>query len=359
MYARFEVIFSMFDKLFRLFSKDIGIDLGTANTLVYVRGDGVVINEPSVVAINQKTNQVVAVGNEARRMVGRTPGHIVAIRPLVEGVISDFEVTEEMIKYFIRKVHDGRYGFLARPRVVIGIPSATTEVERRAVRDAAVNAGAREVYLVEEPMAAAVGIRMPVQEPVGNMIVDIGGGTTDIAVISLGGIVASRNIKIAGDKLNEDIITFTRDEFKMLIGERTAEDIKMAIGSVWDGDEEMETTMRGRDLITGLPREVIISSSDMREAISRSVKLIISSIKATIEDTPPELVADIMHRGIVLVGGGALIRGLPNIIERETRMPVRIADDPLTAVVRGTGIILEDLDMLRNVLLEHENEVVV
>ena len=208
-------------------------------------------------------------------------------------------------------------------------------------------------------MAAAVGIRMPVQEPVGNMIVDIGGGTTDIAVISLGGIVASRNIKIAGDKLNEDIITFARDEFKMLIGERTAEDIKMAIGSVWDGDEEMETTMRGRDLITGLPREVIVSSADMREAISRSVKLIISSIKATIEDTPPELVADIMHRGVVLVGGGALIRGLPNIIERETRMPVRIADDPLTAVVRGTGIILEDLDILRNVLLEHESEVVV
>lgn len=349
----------MFDRLFRFFSKDIGIDLGTANTLVYVQGDGVVINEPSVVAINQKTNQVVAVGNEARRMVGRTPAHIVAVRPLVEGVISDFEVTEEMMKYFIRKVHNVRYGFLARPRVVIGIPSATTEVERRAVRDAAVNAGAREVYLVEEPMAAAVGIRMPVQEPVGNMIVDIGGGTTDIAVISLGGIVSSRNIKIAGDKLNEDIITFTRDEFKMLIGERTAEDIKMAIGSVWDGDEEMETTMRGRDLITGLPREVVISSTDMREAISRSIKLIISSIKATIEDTPPELVADIMHRGIVLVGGGALIRGLPNIIERETRMPVRIADDPLTAVVRGTGIILEDLDILRNVLLEHESDVVV
>ena len=349
----------MFERLFRLFSKDIGIDLGTANTLVYVRGDGVVINEPSVVAINQKTNQVVAVGNEARRMVGRTPAHIVAVRPLVEGVISDFEVTEEMMKYFIRKVHDTRYGFLARPRVVIGIPSATTEVERRAVRDAAMNAGAREVYLVEEPMAAAVGIRMPVQEPIGNMIVDIGGGTTDIAVISLGGIVSSRNIKIAGDKLNEDIITFARDEFKVLIGERTAEDIKMAIGSVWDGDEEMETSMRGRDLITGLPREVIVSSTDMREAISRSVKLIISSIKATIEDTPPELVADVMHRGIVLVGGGALIRGLPNIIERETRMPVRITDDPLTAVVRGTGIILEDLDMLRNVLLEHESEVIV
>ena len=349
----------MFGRFFRLFSKDIGIDLGTANTLVYVRGGGVVINEPSVVAINQKTNQVVAVGNEARRMVGRTPAHIVAVRPLVEGVISDFEVTEEMMKYFIRKVHDVRYGFLARPRVVIGIPSATTEVERRAVRDAAINAGAREVYLVEEPMAAAVGIRMPVQEPVGNMIVDIGGGTTDIAVISLGGIVASRNIKIAGDKLNEDIITFARDEFKMLIGERTAEDVKIAIGSVWDGDEEIEAPMRGRDLITGLPREVIISSADMREAISRSIKLIISSVKATIEDTPPELVADIMHRGIVLVGGGALIRGLSNIIERETRMPVRIAEDPLTAVVRGTGIILEDLDMLRNVLLEHESDVMV
>ncbi len=348
----------MFDRIFRLFSKDIGIDLGTANTLVYVRGTGVVINEPSVVAINQKTNQVVAVGNEARRMVGRTPAHIVAIRPLVEGVISDFEVTEEMMKYFIRKVHDSRYSFLARPRVVVGIPSATTEVERRAVRDAAINAGAREVYLVEEPMAAAVGIRMPVQEPVGNMIVDIGGGTTDIAVISLGGIVASRNIKTAGDKLNEDITHFARDEFKMLIGERTAEDIKIAIGSVWEGDEELEVPMRGRDLITGLPREIIVSSADIREAMARSVKHIVSSVKATIEDTPPELVADIMHRGIVLVGGGALLRGLTNVIERETRMPVRLADDPLVAVVRGTGVILEDLDILRNVLLEYEGEIV-
>lgn len=348
----------MLDRIFRFFSKDIGIDLGTANTLVYVRGGGIVINEPSVVAINQKTNRVVAVGNEARRMVGRTPAHIVAVRPLVEGVISDFEVTEEMMKYFIRKVHDVRYSYLVRPRVVIGIPSATTEVERRAVRDAAINAGAREVYLVEEPMAAAVGIRMPVQEPVGNMVVDIGGGTTDIAVISLGGIVASRNIKIAGDTLNEDIIHFARDEFKMLIGERTAEDIKMAVGSVWEGDEELETPMRGRDLITGLPREVVVSSADIREAIARSIKLIVSSIKATIEDTPPELIADVMHRGIVLVGGGALLRGLPNIIERETRMPVRIADDPLTAVVRGTGVILEDIDMLRNVLLEHEGEMV-
>ncbi len=348
----------MFDKIFRLFSKDIGIDLGTANTLVYVHGVGVVINEPSVVAINQKTNQVVAVGNEARRMVGRTPAHIVAIRPLVEGVISDFEVTEEMMKYFIRKVHDSRWSFLARPRVVVGIPSATTEVERRAVRDAAISAGAREVYLVEEPIAAAVGIQMPVQEPVGNMIVDIGGGTTDIAVISLGGIVASRNIKTAGDKLNQDIMLFARDEFKMLIGERTAEDIKIAIGSVWEGDEEMEVPMRGRDLITGLPREIIVSSADIREAMARSIKHIIGSIKATIEDTPPELVADIMHRGMVLVGGGALLRGLANILERETHMPVHISDDPLVAVVRGTGVILEDLDSLRNVLLEHEGDIV-
>jgi len=249
----------MFNKLFSLFSKDIGIDLGTANTLVYVRGSGVVINEPSVVAINQKTNQIVGVGSEAKRMVGRTPSHIVASRPLVEGVISDFEVTEEMIKYFIRRVHHDSVGWFARPRVVIGIPSAVTEVERRAVRDAVTNGGAREVYLVEEPMAAALGIRLPVQEPVGSMIVDIGGGTTDIAVISLGGIVASRNIKIAGDKLNEDIMHFARDELKLLIGERTAEDIKIAIGSVWDADDDMEATMRGRDLITGLPHEVLMS----------------------------------------------------------------------------------------------------
>ncbi len=348
----------MFDRIFKLFSRDIGIDLGTANTLVYVHGVGVALNEPSVVAINQKTSQVVAVGNEAKRMVGRTPGHIVAIRPLVEGVISDFEVTEEMMKYFIRKVQQGRLSPFARPRVVVGIPSAITEVERRAVRDAALNAGVREVYLVEEPMAAAVGIRMPVQEPVGNMIVDIGGGTTDIAVISLGGIVASRNIKTAGDKLNEDIIHYARDEFKILVGERTAEDIKIAIGSAWEGDEDIEATMRGRDLITGLPREIVVTSSDIREAIGRSVKQIVGSIRETIEDTPPELVSDVMHRGIILVGGGALLKGLDRVIEHETKMPVRLADDPLTAVVRGTGVILEDLDVLHNVLIESEGDVV-
>jgi rod shape-determining protein MreB and related proteins len=290
--------------------------------------------------------------------VGRTPAHIVAIRPLVEGVISDFEITEEMMKYFIGKVQERRFGLLARPRVVVGIPSSTTEVERRAVRDAAISAGAREVYLVEEPMAAAVGIRMPIQEPVGNMVVDIGGGTTDIAVISLGGIVASRNIKVAGDRLNEDIIQFARDEFKILIGERTAEDIKIAIGSAWEGDDDAETTMRGRDLITGLPREVIITSNDARDALDRSVKMIVTSIKEVIEDTPPELISDIMHRGIILVGGGALLRGLDHVIEKSTKMPVRLSDEPLTAVVRGTGVILEDLDNLREVLLDHEREVV-
>ncbi len=347
----------MFGRLFSLFSRDIGIDLGTANTLVYVRGSGIVINEPSVVAVNQKTNQVVAVGNEAKRMVGRTPAHIVASRPLVEGVISDFEVTEEMIKYFIKKVHRDVWRLFARPRVVIGIPSAITEVERRAVRDAATNAGAREVYLVEEPMAAAVGIRMPVQEPVGNMIVDIGGGTTDIAVISLGGIVSSRNIKIAGDRLNQDIINFARDEFKILIGERTAEDVKIAIGSAWEGGEDAEATIRGRDLITGLPREVVVTVSDIRLALQRSVKAIVLAVKETVEDTPPELVSDIMHRGIVLVGGGSLLRGLDRLIEKETKMPVRVSEDPLTAVVRGTGVILEDLDSLRNVLLEGDTDI--
>jgi len=349
----------MFDKLFSLFSRDIGIDLGTANTLVYVRGSGIVINEPSVVAINQKTNQVVAVGNEAKRMVGRTPAHIVAQRPLVDGVISDFEVTEEMMKYFIKKVHRDTTGIFARPRVVIGVPSAITEVERRAVRDAAANAGAREVYLVEEPMAAAIGIRMPIQEPVGSMIVDIGGGTTDIAVISLGGIVASRNIKVAGDKMNQDIINFARDEFKILIGERTAEDVKIAIGSAGaDTDENAEAAVRGRDLITGLPREVAMTVSDVRSALQHSIKIIVSAVKETIEDTPPELVADIMHRGIILVGGGSLLRGLDRMIERETKMPVRVSEDPLTAVVRGTGVILEDLDSLRNVLLDAEAEVI-
>ena len=346
----------MFNKLFGQFSHDIGIDLGTANTLVYVRGRGIVINEPSVVAINQKTGQIVAIGEEAKRMVGRTPAHIVATRPLVAGVVSDFEVTEEMLKYFIRKVHEKVFSVLARPRVVIGIPSGVTEVEKRAVEDAAKNAGAREVYLVEEPMAAAIGVRMPVQDAVGSMIVDIGGGTSDIAVISLGGIVVSKDLKIAGDKLNEDIIRFARDEYKLLLGERTAEDIKIAIGSAHELPDSLESPMRGRDLVTGLPREVIVDDSEIRRAMRHSINILVNSIKAAIEVTPPELVADIMHRGILLVGGGALLRGLDILIQDETKVPVKVADDPLTAVARGTGIILEDIDALREVLIANVHE---
>ena len=325
--------------------------MGTANTLVYVRGRGIVINEPSVVAINQKTGQIVAIGEDAKRMVGRTPAYITATRPLVSGVVSDFEVTEEMLKYFIRKVHEGSYSVFPRPRVVIGIPSGVTEVEKRAVEDAAKNAGAREVYLVEEPMAAAIGVRLPVQEAVGSMIVDIGGGTADIAVISLGGIVVSRALKVAGDKLNDDIIRFARDEFKLLLGERTAEDIKIAIGSAYELSEPMEASMRGRDLVTGLPKEIVVDDADIRRALKHSVMILVNAIKATVEQTPPELVADIMHRGIMLVGGGSLLRGLDRLIAEEARIPVKVAEDPLTAVVRGTGVVLEDIDALHDVLV--------
>lgn len=346
----------MLNKLFGYFSKDIGIDLGTANTLVYVRGRGIVINEPSVVAVNQKTGQIVAIGQEAKRMVGRTPAHIVATRPLVAGVVSDFEVTEAMLKYFIRKVHEETFSLFARPRVVIGIPSGVTEVEKRAVEDAAKNAGAREVYLVEEPMAAAIGVRMPVQEAVGSMIVDIGGGTTDIAMISLGGIVVSKNLRIAGDKLNDDIIRFARDEFKLLLGERTAEDIKIAIGSAYEIPEPMEATMRGRDLVTGLPREIIVDDSDVRRAMRHSISILVNAVKAAVEETPPELVADIMHRGITLVGGGSLLRGLDKLVAEEAKIPVKVAEDPMSAVVRGAGIILEDIDALREVLVSTEYE---
>jgi rod shape-determining protein MreB len=346
----------MFNGLFSYFSKDIGIDLGTANTLVYVRGREIVINEPSVVAINQKTGQIVAIGADAKRMVGRTPSQIIATRPLVAGVVSDFEVTEEMLKHFIRKVHEDSFSLFARPRVVVGIPSGVTEVEKRAVEDAARNAGAREVYLVEEPMAAAIGVRLPVQEAVGSLVVDIGGGTTDIAVISLGGIVVSRNLKIAGDKLNEDIMRFARDEFKLLLGERTAEDIKIAIGSGYELDEPLEASMRGRDLVTGLPKEIVVDDADIRRAMRHSINTLVNTVKAVIEETPPELVADIMHRGIILVCGGSLLRGLDRLIHEETRVPVRVADDPLTAVVRGTGVILEDVDSLKDILVSTDYE---
>ncbi|OGZ42141.1 MAG: rod shape-determining protein [Candidatus Ryanbacteria bacterium RIFCSPHIGHO2_02_FULL_45_43] len=346
----------MFNSLFSIFSNDIGIDLGTANTLVYVAGRGIVINEPSVVAVNQKTGKVVAVGSDAKRMVGRTPSHIVAHRPLIEGVISDFEITEEMIMHFIHKVHGSYVRRLARPRVVIGVPSGITEVERKAVIDAAKSAGARQVFLIDEPMAAAIGVRLEVQEPVGNMIVDIGGGTSDIAVISLGGIVASKNLRVAGDRMNADIIDFARNEFKIVIGERTAEDLKIAIGSAVTQSEELEATMRGRDLISGLPREVLVTDADVREALKNSVHALVKSVKETIEVTPPELVADIIHRGIVLVGGGSQLRGLDILFERETRIPVHVADDPVTAVVRGTGIVLEDIDHLKNVLIDETSE---
>lgn len=338
--------------IYNRITHDIGIDLGTANTLVYLRGKGVVIREPSVVAINNKTKEILAVGTEAKRMVGRTPSHIVAIRPLVDGVISDFEVTEQMLKYFFDKVHRERYKMLARPRVVIGIPYGVTEVERRAVLEGAQNAGAREVYLIEEPLAAAIGARLPVQDASGNMIVDIGGGTTEVAVISLGGIVASRSLRIAGDEMNEDIIQYARDKFNLLLGERTAESIKLEVGSVVPLKDKLEIAMRGRDMVTGLPREIIVNDEQIREALSRSVKTIIENIKSTMEETPPELLADIMDQGIVLAGGGALLRGIDKLIAEETKTLVHIADDPLTSVASGTGIVLEDLDLLSGVLLD-------
>lgn len=350
--------FKFFGKFKRaLLSGGVGIDLGTANTLVYVEGEGIVINEPSVVAINEKTGQVVAIGNEAKRMLGRTPAHIKAVRPLVDGVVSDYEVTEEMLAYFIKKVTKSSKGIFARPKVVIGVPSGITNVEVRAVRDAAKSAGAGEVMIVEEPMAAAVGVRLPIHEPVGNMIVDIGGGTTDIAVISLSGIVASKNMRIAGDRLNQDIIQYVRDEFKILLGEKTAEDLKVAVGSVIKKGEGLEAAVRGRDLITGLPREVVVTDSDVREAIIKSIKSLIDATKEVLEETPPELVSDIMHRGIIMTGGGAFLRGLAKMFETEIGIPVHVAEDPLTAVVRGTGIILEEIETLGEILLDHEEAI--
>ena len=338
-----------------MFSNDIGIDLGTANTLVYVEGKGIILNEPSVVAVNQKTGQVLAVGQTAKDMLGRTPAHIVAVKPIVDGVISDFEVTEEMLAYLIRKAEDGRKKWLG-PRVVVGVPSGITNVERRAVKDAAKSAGAREVFIVEEPMAAAIGIGIPIHDPVGNMVVDIGGGTTDVAVISLGGIVHSRNIKIAGDKLSADITAYLRNEFKILIGEKTAEEIKIAIGNVGAHREPLEIAVRGRDLITGLPREVVVTDADVREAIGLSIDTLIESIKDIIEITPPEVIADIMYRGIFVAGGGALLRGFKDLLEDSLKIPVHIADDPLTAVVRGTGVILANFDAYKDALIQNEDD---
>lgn len=331
--------------------KDIGIDLGTANTLVYVAGKGIVINEPSVVAINKKTGQLLAVGEEARKMVGKTPSHIVAVKPLTGGVVSDFEITEQMLKYFIDKVVGKRLIPWPRPRLVIGIPCGVTEVEKKAVEDAAKNAGAGQAFLIEEPMASAIGIRLPVQESEGNLIVDIGGGTTEVATISLGGIVNAKSIRVAGNKLDQDIIRYAEEEYKIVLGERTAEEIKIKIGSAMPLKEKLEYPMRGRDLITGLPKEVIVTDEDIREAIKGSIRLIINEIKAAIEEAPPELLADIMKKGIYLVGGGSLLRKLDELIQKETKIPVKVPEDPLTAVARGCGVVLENLSQLKDVLV--------
>ena len=352
----------MFNKLLSYISEDIAIDLGTANSLVYVRGRGIVITEPSVVAINKKTGRVLAIGEEAKKMVGRTPAHIVATRPLVSGVVSDFETTEQMLRYFIEKAHKRIFIFGPKPRVIIGIPCGITEVEKRAVCDAAKNAGAREVFLIEEPMAAAIGARLPIQEAGGNFIVDIGGGTTEVAVISLGGIVIAKSLKIAGDKLNEDIIQWSQDEYKLLIGERTAEAVKIGIGSVYfekhkkqDSPSRKEMPMRGRNLVTGLPEEILVLDEDVQRAIEKSVKQIVAEVKLAIEETPPELLADIMISGIQLCGGGSLLKGLDVLIQKETKISTKIIEDPMTAVVRGAGMVLENLDQLREVLIEVEN----
>lgn len=338
-----------------MFSNDIGIDLGTANTLVYHRGKGIVLDEPSVVAVNQKTGRVVAVGDQAKRMLGRTPGHIIAIKPLVDGVISDFEVTEEMISYLINKSQQGS-SYLFGPRVLVGVPSGITNVETRAVRDAVRNAGAREVHIIEEPMAAAIGHRLPVNDPIGSVIVDIGGGTTDIAVISLGGIVNSKNLRIAGDKFNQDIISYMRDEYKMLIGEKTAENLKLMIGSVVPKKQKDEYLARGRDLITGLPKEIIVTNEDIRIAMSASIDVILDAVKEVLETTPPEIVSDIIHRGVFLSGGGALIKGLDQLLSEYIEVPVYVVDDPLTTVARGTGIALENLDKFRDILIQNDDE---
>lgn len=342
----------MFDRFWSLVSHDIGIDLGTVNTLVLVRGKGIVIREPSVVAVHKKSKQVLAIGAEAKRMLGRTPMAIDAIRPLKDGVISDFDCTEAMLKAFIQKVHysaSWRNIKIPRPRVVVGIPSGVTEVERRAVQDAALSAGARAAYLIEEPMAAAIGAGLPIEEPEGNLIMDIGGGTTEIAVISLGGVVIIKSLRVAGDELDQDILNYLKMRYGLLIGEKTAESIKIEIGSAMPLKAEKETVVRGRDLSTGLPKSLKISSVEIREAMVGTINQIIGALSEVLEETPPELTADLMERGIVITGGGALLRGLDKRIAEETKMPVWVADDPLTTVVRGCGRLLDDLDLLSKV----------
>ncbi|MBI1979682.1 MAG: rod shape-determining protein [Elusimicrobia bacterium] len=335
----------MFNKLLGLFSNDMGIDLGTANTLVYVKGQGIVLREPSVVAIEKEGRNVIAIGAEAKKMLGKTPASIVAVRPLRNGVIADFEVTQQMIRYFIKRVHNRRS--LLHPRIVIGIPSGITEVERRAVRESAEQAGAREVYLIEEPMAAAIGANLPINEPYGNMIVDIGGGTTEVAVISLSGMVVSKSLDVAGDEMDEAIVQYFRRKYNLLIGDMTAEDVKIKIGSVFPTAENQNMEVKGRDQVTGLPKTITITSAEVRQSLAESMKLIVDVIKETLEETPAELSADLVDRGIVLAGGGALIRGMADLISQETELPVSLAPEPLTCVALGAGRYLEEIDNLK------------
>ena len=337
-----------------LFSNDMGIDLGTATTLVYVKGEGVVLCEPSVVAIGRGTNQVLAVGDEAKRMLGRTPGNIVAIRPMKDGVIADFEITEAMLRYFIKRVHHRKV--LVRPRIVIAIPSGITEVEKRAVRDSAERAGAREVFLIEEPIAAAIGVGLPIQEPIGNMIIDIGGGTTEIAVISLAGIVFSKSIRIGGDEMDETIIEYLKKNYNLMIGVRTAEDIKIKIGSAYLLEEELSLEVKGRDLVSGLPKAVNITSQEVRDALEEPLGAIIETVKISLERTPPELAADLIEHGIIMAGGGSQLKGLDRLISEATGLPVHVADEPLTAVAQGTGKVLSEIRYLKRVTVPVKSE---
>jgi rod shape-determining protein MreB len=329
--------------------RDMAVDLGTANTLVYVRGRGIVLNEPSVVAVNQDTGGILAVGIEAKKMIGRTPGNIVAIRPLKDVVIADFDTTERMLRYFIQKVHKRSY--LAKPRIVVCVPSGITGVEQRAVKDAGYAAGARKVYIIEEPMAAAIGAGLPIHEPTGNMVVDIGGGTTEVAVISLGGIVTALSIRVGGDELDQSIINWVKAEYSLLLGERTAEEIKMAIGSAYQLQGENDAEIRGRDLATGLPKTIVVTAAEIRKALEEPVKAIVNAVKGTLDKCPPELSSDLMDRGIVLTGGGALLKGLDERLRRETGMPIHIADRPLDAVVEGSGKCIEEFEALEKVLI--------
>lgn len=339
----------MLNYVLGMFSSDMGIDLGTANSLIYVKGKGIVLTEPSVVAIQKGTNNVLAVGNEAKRMLGRTPGNILAIRPLKDGVIADFEITESMLRYFITKVHNRKA--LVRPRIVVAVPSGITEVEKRAVKDSALHAGAREVYLIEEPMAAAIGVGLPVQEPAGNMIIDIGGGTTEVAIISLAGIVFSKSVRVGGDELDDAIIQYLKRTYNLMIGERTAENVKIAIGSAYPLPEELSIEVKGRDLVSGLPKTIVINSEEIRGALLETISTIIEAVRISLERCPPELAADLVDRGLILAGGGSLLRGLDRLLSEETGLPVNVADDPLSAVALGTGRVLDELDFLKKVIV--------